>query len=1018
MLVTRSSFFKGSVISLFYRGRVQMVAQSASNGNDFLGLILNLSKLPIKDTSSEKIFAQHSGYTVLGYYDQLDIQPARNWPDLTPAGMQYSQPAVAADAFSIPKLSIDSFPIKLLFPPAAIIKLWKNAEFDYSYWEKLANRSSNEKNPIITVVLLNMTDEYLRTCKTPSQGIVELLNQLSSHAKALALTRSLHCGIFQSIGMYDYALLMESNSISAVFQMVEGLRSLSITRDGVKSSILSNSYTILGVRHDASAQEIVETETLSICIRFALRCGISAETFAQKFFLLAEEKGLWKKDERTAVAQCAAIRGQYDCQVCLELPLQTAFSLFLPNSILEDSELCNMFVDSNTLVRRKFELDEAINQTSSTLTLIPTGNHISAEHWKKYDKLLLRCMDFWRKNHCHTRTLYALQQLFRLLHSLSCNTHNQDVITFLSEAFDSLCFNIQHYVLDDLPTDLNIRRQIEGADEVLESFRQYVGGYMLDLAHSERVFIEDLKLSHVSIGSATKLLFAYNQMLRELVSAVSRNSSEGLFSYSFVVVSGGCDSTVVENIFDSVPLRVNGKLVENRLLVIRLSEMSIYDIRGTMLRSIHEAWHYCGNRYRERRSQYACESLSRLLARVLAQLCFPPHAWSEYTFELNDKASYSTIEDTWYMRLYRRNCRKFEYEFSEKINEFLRRSWQTACSEYVDADDERCYYSGNFWSACQKTLFDAMTRPLELPLENRDDDILLMMYPIWWKNRCEYLKDLCQEGRRNHARVQRFELQYHELCAFDPDSKSTAIPVRVKLFSGYIQTIADALVVDNDYLPWENLESSTVEKVRETYQLVLFTDTLQRAYVEAFSDIMAIKTLNASISDYLFSLVYEGWDLDYVLPEDDSWALRLGAVFEVCYDGDRSQGLLPADVEAIHNTFESFISVAPWTKNRFDVNRLIDRVNTLLCSFSNPLTLKWISEPLVDYLKDCPTQLENPLIKDRLKNIREVYSKSSVSGRENGQAIFKMLQYWIDLNHSEGNEKNETIGEYSSTIRT
>lgn len=978
-----------------------MDVYSSSNANDYLGLILNLSKLPVKDTLSKNIFAHNSGYTVLGYYDQLDIQTVENWPDLTPAGMQYFQSKSILKEFSIQDLPIDSFPIKLLFPPEEVVMAWRKVGFDYSYWKKLRNLPSSEKEPIITVVLLNMTDEYLETCKNPSDGIERLLCQISNHAEFLALTDSLHCGVFQSIGMYDYALLMASNSVNAVFPLIEGLRALSVVRNGTDVSILSNSYTILGISQDTDVQKLDEKETLSICIRFALRCGISAEVFAQKFFSLAEKRGLWKADEQSIVAQCAAIRGQYDCQICLNLRLQTVFSLFLPDSILEDKELCRLFIDSNTLVRRKFEPSGTMY---NNMELAPSLNHISESHWDVYNKFLQQCMALWKHNHCHTRTLYALQQLFRLLHSLSCNTHNRDAIEFLSDAFDSLCFNIQRHVLDASSSDSEIRFQIEGADEGLESFRQYIGEYMLDLAHSERVFIEDLKLSHVSIGSATKLLFSYNQMLRELVRTVSRDKSDGTFRYSFVVVSGGCDFTVVENLFDSEPLRENGKLIEDRLLVIRLSEMSIYDISGTMLRSIHEAWHYCGNRYRKKRSQYACESLSRLLARVLAQLCFPPHAWSKYSFELNDKTA-SPLEDTWYMRIYRQHCRNFECEFSEKINEFLSHSWLTSCSDNADSNDEWCYYSSCFWNACQKTLFNAMTRPLELPLKNSDEDILLMMYPTWWKNRCAYLKDLCQVGRNRHARVQRFEMQYHELCSFSPDSKSPAFPVRIKLFSGYIQTIADALVVDNDYLPWESLDSSTVEEVRETYQLALFTDTLQRAYSEAFSDVMAIKTLNASISDYLFSLVYEGWNLDYVLPQDDSWALRLGSVFAVCYEGDRSHGLLDADIAAIRSTFESFISVAPWTESRFNVEQLIDRVNALLCSFSNPLTLKWIAEPLVSYLKGCPAQLDKPSIENNLKHIREVYMDSAENSRKKNEKLFKILQYWIDLNREKGSKR-------------
>lgn len=1000
-----------------------------------LGLVLNLSKMPTKGNGQEK----NADYTIFGYYDRMSIQAVESWPELTPAGMLKNN----RDTSNIENTALDSFPVKLLFPSAKILEAGKNKGFDYSYWNGWKNAKKTNQKDLLSIVLLNMTDKYFQKNNTLDSGVEYLLEKIPELLGMDSTSfESLHCGVFQCIGLYDYVLLMESDGWTPVFQLLENLRTLTIKREDQEKkeiAIISNSYTIFGVRNDVEIQKIKQNESLNLCIRFALNNEISANKFIETFCSWAENKNvsLWETKDRKNVMQSASIYGQYDCQICLELPLQKALSIYLSGGFFSRPEFYTMVLDSSTLIRKRSESEvtkKGINPTEFVpLDLIETfstdtESQIPGKSWERYNKLLKNCIKCWEGNRCHCRTLYALQQLFRLLHSLSYNTHDRDALTFLVDAFDSMCFNIEMQVLQIEPETTDIRYLIEGADEGLENFRQYVGGYMLDLAYSERIFIEGLKSSHVSIGSATKLLFAYNQMLRELVKAVARNDSEGTFRYSFVVVAGGCDATEVENLFDSEPLMLKNKLTEDRLLVIRLSEMSIYDVRGTMLRSIHEAWHYCGNRFRKERAQYACESLARLLSFALTQMCFPPHEWSDYEFELRESvpANIKKLEKTWYMTLYKEKRNDLEQRLAKAVFEYLSSSWLAASqkqnTEY-SKNDERNYYSTAFWNACAEVLYNGMTELPKIPEYGEKHDILSVLYPIWWTVYCDYLKSLIRAGRKKGIYVQRFEMQYNELCQFPPESKETALPVRIKLFSGYIQSMAGVMVVDEEYLPWEKLKTPSMQEFRETYQLSLFIDTLRRAYNESLSDVMAIKTLKATFGEYLFSLFYEGWILDKVLPRDTSWALRLGVVVECCYGGF-SHGLQDEDVESIRQVFDLFVQQASWAELRFDVDGLIERVEELLNDFYNGGVVSWIAEPLVEYLHICENQIINleQQENETLKHLREVYNisrKSSVKESEPAMdgGLNSLLQYWIDLNKVEGDVKDGNAQKNDSSRR-
>ena len=150
-------------------------------------------------------------------------------------------------------------------------------------------------------------------------------------------------------------------------------------------------------------------------------------------------------------------------------------------------------------------------------------------------------------------------------------------------------------------------------------FRENIGDYLADMQRSDRSFIEGQSLSHPSIGSATKLLFFYNQYINETAQMLMETKSGGNAgqeeTYTFVIMSGGCDVTTASDIFSYMdPADEEG----HSLIIITVPEMSLYDIKGTMFRILHECLHFCGERKREERFGHLIRSFSSYSAWVLS----------------------------------------------------------------------------------------------------------------------------------------------------------------------------------------------------------------------------------------------------------------------------------------------------------------------------------------------------------------------------------------------------------------
>ena len=158
---------------------------------------------------------------------------------------------------------------------------------------------------------------------------------------------------------------------------------------------------------------------------------------------------------------------------------------------------------------------------------------------------------------------------------------------------------------------------------MVNNFSGIVGDFLTDLTRSDCFFMEREKYNHASVSSATSLLIAYNQWLNRFTHTVGQvTESQNRSRYTFLVTSGGRDQTqTIEAFYFLDPeLEENGQLFEQSPLVTQMSEMSLFDFSGTILRATHECMHFSGIRRRKERVGYLLAFISRLFSQLLANV--------------------------------------------------------------------------------------------------------------------------------------------------------------------------------------------------------------------------------------------------------------------------------------------------------------------------------------------------------------------------------------------------------------
>lgn len=917
---------------------------------EFKGILFTLKK---RMHYIRKNDTEYYKYMILGYYDGLDIHTVEKWYDFRPKGLMDRSLQV-----DMKMPFIDQYTIRT-FLPQNHEQLDKEG-FAYSFWQKAGCVSKEEfKNyepeirrsyPFVCMFSMHLTEKYVegkKDLRDIQSGIIDLLKK-SAGQRNYTLSE-LHCALFPSAGYSDFILLFLTDDLKKPSDIINGMRGNVSEND---TAVISSCYSICGLDLIYFDSDFAyRNHNTHVTIRINLQEGVSAAGFLGALERENEKQAdldfLSKEFVDDLKENLFETFGNSDCLLLPEQPIDKYLRLHAPGKILNPgSEFFGKYISN---VRTSIRIKE--DCLGNSVSVGAESKDISVFE-DRFEKFIEQYEKFLNKNDMHIRSSRAIQQIMKIFLNTAHSSHGFDVETVLGDAFICLFESMEYFmglqkeeIADSMSDEEKYaaeRRNSDIAEQwnlsvaALEEFKEHIGNFMLDLIRSDRPFMEGNALMHSSIGSAAKFLFAYSRMLKELT---KKHGKEGMFA--FVVTSGGCDRTQIVDPFSFVD---NNPEVR-KPLIIKISEMSVYDIQGTLFRILHEYFHFIGERQRKKRFQHLINALANGIAYDMCVYEFSKRRLNFFEYYVGQYLSENRRQELFPLM-------ESEYSFLrnktiQDLSDAIRNHPEFVNYRNTHEDDE-AYYAKRI---CQSVLDPYSIVAI---YQGPDDYCLLdKMYDIFEKGDNEFVRFISRklnemmdaavvEEDRTRAllamdHVRLLSYGNHEFRKKYPEERS-------KSTEGFIRRYFFSLLGN---IPMADEEKILADRENDTYIFSELCTMVLTAMRESYSDCMAICTLDMKKEDFLLSFIYELWDANDAFPLTGDNILRIGADLQVMY-GVYGE-LNSAVTDAIHNKAKQRGEQAYSYRG---VDKMISRINEILQEYQDP-ALSGIRSELELYLKEC-----------------------------------------------------------------
>jgi len=961
-----------------------------------MGDMSNKGKLETLDLILQKRMRRNvtetpsKGHIVFGNYDFMCFQLDRGWHSFRP-GLNIPK-ATGDDSDGLFEL----YPIRLAFPQGSLPS--GSMKDNCKYWKKLVKEDRLEQG-IIALIMLNLSEDVVFNLPDPQalyRQVCQKVEEIAADISADCLKES-RCCVFYSIGYCDFAILMDTRRLDIVGHLLKGL---SVPIQGQKSPF-STSCPLYGIHPKrCSENDLAKDDRARLAMRFSLHPGILPETFISALRSELIEEGKLKRffpveEEQRQVTECLeriredeipcveeiGLSGSNEIFFQLDLPPRLVVRLFQEGAPFNPFSRfrADYIHEAETSIRMPLESSKSAASAAMTDFGLQKVSTRTLPHSTAF---LEEFYDFRRKMKLPTRSGMALEQLFKRYEDLLTNTHAFDIGHILDDLFLALMFNIKQIENsvrqsgeDD---DLERIRLLDQLDASINIFREKVGNYLSDLALSDKAFAKEYVLIHPSIGSATKLLIAYNQIINSLMDALGDNlCSVALMQdeemnavcpkhqHNFVVISGGCDETAAYDVFgqlDGITAQ-DGSHWDVRLVVLQFPEMTLFDIEGTLFQALHEAYHFAGERFRKQRKTAIDQALASFLADHYAEVFMDNIRLEEW------------IDSLW-LSLEHRDSLKKVYQNDliptqhQKLKVALQKLFADTIERYVDSRLKECkedfhlrniseellYYSRYIYEEYEEALCFLLGNsftPINISLQKgsvgrdelqgENERLFLEIYELAEEAICDV-----------HASVLRY---CHDL-GIDSGSISHAnMHVRYWGEKGRFKDLSafELLWSINEWLVGGTLQPpNRTWKPLQRNVLDFFQD-FGIACRESYSDIMALVTLQMKWYEFFAAMAYECWNMDKLLPDNVQNVLRIGADLKVYYG---ISGKLSRDQRKELNQY--------WLMRRaekirfaleIDATQLANRIDEILEDYAYYESVG-VTGPLEEYLDGCRCWLE------------------------------------------------------------
>ena len=894
---------------------------------DVIGLTLQLQKFSVGTPSHIR---HMNGNTVLGHYDHLLINQVRRWLDFSPRmDWEYSEKPNSSNKQDH---LVSHYPIKLLFPSQEIIS--KHPDFAYAEWTNPETLLAS--NPCMAVALLNLTDDYRR--QTGNQLLPNFLQLLRDSCQSQL--KQMQCCVFPSLGYSDFCILMAGSSWKAALDLVEHLHGLTVvdTADNGKEIVVLSTDYMLPICHRSDKEAFPKYfDDLKLMVRVNLCPGVTAQHLAN----------------RLPKVQVYRTSGGSDCFLSAQ---NEEGQREMMDFLLDDgsgSFVVDIVSTPHLLVAPRgpgLVPPEQIPPSQQYIDCFEKAVNVYGLKMKQYNR--------------HSRQINALWELSSKIKNICSQRHTGDLRQIIENLLESFSF-----CLECCADRMDCEWDFADMEECVDMFSSVVGNFLSDLSRSDCFFMERERYNHASVSSATSLLIAYNQWLNGFTCAVSKiTDSESRSKHTFLVTSGGRDQTQTLDAFYFLDqtLEENGQLYEKVPLVTQMSEMSLFDFSGTILRAAHECMHFSGIRRRQERVGYLLTFVIRLLSKLLANVLLSEKGVYNYAIDVfrSLTAAPEVLEGV--KSAYLTRWEMLSGGIEGKLEELIK------SPELAQWNESQCL-SKNVQDWMYNQLIDAFSGQtlrthVGSPYKFHMNEFAEALYKLTQAAQRGYFEDcdqLCREYRLSCAVFSygaKMQTVFEEQSKIDETLDTTIQIVLSRLLIGEPASSMLNEKGEPDYDKWAfafpffQLITSNIKDV-----LTASVDIFK----EAFADVSACEILGADFTDYVLMHVFEDWDLDSALEKDMANTYRIPSILHLCYgyclDGS---GQLTSEARGYIESAILRLEKHGMPEHRLDSTNLCNRLDSLLRKFNEN---KDVSEPLLTYLYRCKSDYAQNTVKAALK---------------------------------------------------
>lgn len=549
--------------------------------------------------------------SLFGYYDSLKIEQVFSWHEFRPVNHKYNGDNIR-----------DEYTIRAVCPVKGTPSNVKTIMC---------------KNPIVACTLVHFSDDFLESCSDLDKLYYKfrsVIDKIQSEDKNKQSFNNddLHYGLYIGLGYPDAIVMFFSNSFEKISKCIDELRRAKI--DESEDSVISSAYTLLGYYNLEDANlNTLSNEKISAVLDFAFN-----EEYDFK-----KQSGLLNAKFDSACLEKFMMFGSFDWRCIIKDMALKEFIIFHKTNFL--------FGKSNTLLNclncleTRLLLNDSIRDIENEENIeIRSMKDIDLQVFHVFEQFRELYVEIENEYFAHHRILGAINNIILQYFKIVSTKHCLDVKRILGKFISSFLTTTSALMLFMKSGGKEIfdceGNSYDGftyynlIEKAADRFRNAIDPLLFDLWRSDSQYFEGQTSAHPTVGSAAKILFAYNVTLSQWDEAVDKiipnRESDPETGFCYLVTSGGRDVTINIDLYDfnhdaltkycifenKVVLKKDVKKFKNisRPIIVAIPEASLYDVQGTLYRLAHEFFHKRGERLRNKRADYYYNTICDIFA--------------------------------------------------------------------------------------------------------------------------------------------------------------------------------------------------------------------------------------------------------------------------------------------------------------------------------------------------------------------------------------------------------------------